>query len=76
MSLSYYNSNNHRTIFLEQPEAVAATARPASQIVGDFVTVIEVNGMKADGKPKNNDESSATSSPIEISASKKKIPPR
>lgn len=49
--------------------------RPASQGVGDFVTVIEVNGLKANDN-KTKMEETITSTAPEIVAAKKKVPPR
>ncbi|XP_045772789.1 active breakpoint cluster region-related protein isoform X2 [Maniola jurtina] len=52
--------------------------RPASQ-AGDFVTVIEVNGLKAaENAAKKSDDSpqSSESSSAEATASKKKVPPK
>ncbi|CAH2262847.1 jg9220 [Pararge aegeria aegeria] len=53
--------------------------RPASQ-AGDFVTVIEVNGLKAAGnaakKSDDSPQSSESSSAEATSSSKKKVPPK
>lgn len=62
--------------FLESNESPSPKMRPSSQGAagGDFVTVIEVNGVKNIEKSKNDeDSSSVTPDPV---IAKKKIPPR
>ncbi|XP_063383871.1 active breakpoint cluster region-related protein [Cydia fagiglandana] len=71
--------NNQDTNALEETSPSPAKNRPASQ-AGDFVTVIEVNGLKAaENASKKVQESppSSESSPVDpTAASKKKVPPK
>lgn len=67
------------SVDIESTNKTPVKNRPASQ-AGDFVTVIEVNGLKAAEKAaKKSDESpqSSESSSTEASATnKKKVPPK
>ncbi|XP_063536599.1 active breakpoint cluster region-related protein [Cydia strobilella] len=71
--------NNQDTNALEETSPSPAKNRPASQ-AGDFVTVIEVNGLKAaENASKKVQESppSSESSPVDpTAAAKKKVPPK
>ncbi|XP_047991212.1 active breakpoint cluster region-related protein [Leguminivora glycinivorella] len=71
--------NNQDTNALEETSPSPAKNRPASQ-AGDFVTVIEVNGLKAaENASKKAQESppSSESSPVDpAAAAKKKVPPK
>ncbi|XP_059052122.1 active breakpoint cluster region-related protein isoform X2 [Achroia grisella] len=64
---------------VEQTSPIKAKNRPTSQ-TADFVTVIEVNGLKlAENASKKSDESpqSSESSPVDpTAAAKKKVPPK
>ncbi|KAM3965390.1 LOW QUALITY PROTEIN: rho GTPase activating protein at 1A [Aphomia sociella] len=73
-------TDNHQdSSVVEQTSPTQAKNRPTSQ-TADFVTVIEVNGLKlAENASKKSDESpqSSESSPIDpTAASKKKVPPK
>ncbi|XP_063364398.1 active breakpoint cluster region-related protein [Cydia amplana] len=71
--------NNQDTNALEETSPSPAKNRPASQ-AGDFVTVIEVNGLKAaENASKKVQESPPSSeiSPVDpTAAAKKKVPPK
>lgn len=66
-------------VAVEQTSPTQAKNRPASQ-TGDFVTVIEVNGLKAGDnvskKPEESSQSSESSSFDATVAAKKKVPPK
>lgn len=66
-------------VAVEQTSPTQAKNRPASQ-TGDFVTVIEVNGLKAaENASKKVQDSSPSSdgSPVDpVAAAKKKVPPK
>ncbi|XP_026327721.1 active breakpoint cluster region-related protein isoform X2 [Hyposmocoma kahamanoa] len=73
-------NNNSDTNAVEQTSPTPAKTRPASQ-AGDFVTVIEVNGLKvaesASKKSEESSQSSESSSTVDpIVAAKKKVPPK
>ncbi|KAJ0176553.1 hypothetical protein K1T71_007732 [Dendrolimus kikuchii] len=72
-------NNRDTNVGLDQTSPKQAENRPASQI-GDFVTVIEVNGLKlAEKASKQSEESpqSSESSPVDpVAATKKKVPPK
>lgn len=67
------------TVGVEQTSPNQAKNRPTSQ-TGDFVTVIEVNGLKlAESASKKAEESqqSSEASPVDpIAIAKKKVPPK
>lgn len=68
------------SVAVEQTSPTPAKNRPASQ-AGDFVTVIEVNGLKvaenASKKSEESSQSSESSSTVDpMVATKKKVPPK
>lgn len=71
--------NNQDKVAVDQTSHSQSKNRPTSQ-TGDFVTVIEVNGLKlAENASKKSEESpqSSESSPVDpVSVAKKKVPPK
>lgn len=74
--------NNYKSLFtvaIEQKSPTNAKNRPMSQ-TGDFVTVIEVNGLKAaenaSKKTENSPQSPESATADSTVAAKKKVPPK